>query len=86
MKKIIGIIHPFDLKQFFYVYEDGNKVAAMNTTIDKIPEVIYNLSKQYDVYQVNLSGAKHFCNGIIKQVQQIESNKYDENKIVIKCI
>lgn len=45
MKKIIGIVHPFDLKQFFYVYEDGNKVAAMNTTIDKIPEVIYNLSK-----------------------------------------
>ena len=45
MKKIIGIIHPFDLQQLFYVYEDGNKIAATNTTIDNIPELICNLSK-----------------------------------------
>ena len=86
MKKIIGIIHPFDLQQLFYVYEDGNKIAATNTTIDNIPELICNLSKQYYTYQVNLSGAKHFCKGIIKQVQQLENTKYSENKIIIKCI
>ena len=26
MRKIIGIIHPFDKYQIFYVYEDGNKL------------------------------------------------------------
>ena len=26
MRKIIGIIHPFDKYQTFYVYEDGNKL------------------------------------------------------------
>ena len=70
MKKIIGIIHPFDIYQTFYVYEDGN----------------IELSRTYDVYQVDLSGAEHFAKGIIKQIQEKEITKYNENKLTIKCI
>jgi len=44
MKKIIGIIHPFDIYQTFYVYEDGNKLEITYTKIDDIPDTVLELS------------------------------------------
>ena len=86
MKKIIGIIHPFDIYQTFYVYEDGNKLEIVHTKINDIPDTIFELSHTYDVYQIDLSGAQHFNKGIIKQIQEKEITKYNENKLTIKCI
>lgn len=86
MKKIIGIIHPFDIYQTFYVYEDGNKLEIVHTKMSDIPDTVFELSRTYDVYQVDLSGAEHFAKGIIKQIQEKEITKYNENKLTIKCI
>lgn len=86
MKKIIGIIHPFDVYQIFYVYEDGNKLEIVQTKIEDIPDTIFRLSHAYNVYQVDLSGAEHFTKGIIKQIQEKEITKYNENKLIIRCI
>ena len=86
MKKIIGIIHPFDMYQTFYVYQDGNKLEIVKTKISDIPDTIFELSQDFDVYQVDLSGAEHFNKGIIKQIQEKEMLKYNENKLIIKCI
>lgn len=44
MKKIIGIIHPFDLYQILYVYEDGNKIEARKVKVEDIPSTIFKLS------------------------------------------
>ena len=86
MKKIIGIIHPFDIYQTFYVYEDGNKLEIVHTKMSDIPDTILELSHAYDVYQVDLSVAEHFAKGIIKQIQEKEIAKYKEKKLTIKCI
>ena len=86
MKKIIGIIHPFDIYQTFYVYQDGNKLEITQTKVKDIPDTIFELSRIYDVYQVDLSGAEHFNKGIIKQIQEKQFTKYQENKLIIKCI
>ena len=86
MKKIIGIIHPFDVYQIFYVYEDGNKLDIVQTKIKDIPDTVFELSRAYDVYQVDLSGAKHFAEGLAKQIKEKEIAKYSENKLTIKCI
>lgn len=86
MKKIIGIIHPFDIKQTLYVYQDGNKIDAKQISINEIPETIIALSRIYEAYQVDLSGAKHYAKGIVKQIQQLEFTKYQENKLDIKII
>ena len=86
MKKIIGIIHPFDAYQTFYVYEDGNKLEVVQTTIENIPDTIFRLSQTYDTYQVDLSGAERFNRGIIKQIKEKESIKYNNNKLIIKSI
>lgn len=86
MKKIIGIIHPFDIYQTFYVYEDGNKLEIIQTKMNDIPDIIFQLSHTYDVYQVDLSGAERFIKGIIKKIQEKEFTKYNENKLNIRCI
>ena len=80
MKKIIGIIHPFDMQQFFYAYEDGNKLEIIKTSIKDIPETIFYLSDKYDIEQVDLSGAKHFIKGIIKQIREAEITKYNKGE------
>ena len=86
MKKIIGIIHPFDIYQTFYVYQDDNKLEDIQIKINEIPETIFELSRIYDVYQVDLSGSEQFIQKIIKQIQEKEITKYNENKLIIKCI
>ena len=86
MKKIIGIIHPFDIYQTFYVYQDGNKLETIQTKIRDIPETIFELSHSYNIYQIDLSGAEHFIKGIINQIQEKEIVKYNENKLIIKCV
>lgn len=86
MKKIIGIIHPFDIYQTFYVYEDGNKLEIVQTKMNDIPDTIFQLSHTYDVYQIDLSGAERFIKGIIKKIQEKEFTKYNENKLNIRCI
>ena len=86
MKKIIGIIHPFDMYQTFYVYEDGNKLEIAQVRINEIPDTILELSKTYDVHQVDLSGSTHFTKGIINQIKEKEITKYNENKLIITSI
>ena len=86
MKKIIGIIHPFDLYQIFYVYEDGNRLEVKKIKMKDIPNTIFELAQTYDTYQVDLSGAKHMAQKIIQQVQEQEMLKYNVNKLIIKCI
>ena len=53
MKKIIGVLRPFDLVQKFYVYENGNKIDAVGVELNEIPTTILGLSQQYDVHQLD---------------------------------
>lgn len=86
MKKIIGIIHPFDMTQTFYVYDDDKKLITAETTMNNIVDTILNLASTYNVNQVDLTGSKHFIEGIINETQKKEMNKYNQNKLIIKCI
>ncbi len=86
MKKIVGLLKPFDVMQTFYVYEDGNELEVVQTRISDIPNTVIELSKTYDAQQVDLVGAKHYTEGIMKQIQQKEFTKYEEYKLIINCI
>lgn len=86
MKKIIGVIHPFDAQQILYVYENGNKLAFEKVPLDKIPDMVFNLSKQYNVNQVNLSGSQTFNKKLVERIKQQEITKYNTNNLIIKCI
>lgn len=86
MKKIIGIIHPFDIYQRLYVYQDGNKLEMRYSKLNNISEDIIELAYTYDIQSVDLSGAKQFSQGIAKEIQEKELTRYSTDKIVVKCI
>lgn len=86
MKRIVGILRPFDLNQIFYVYEDSNKLDMIQVETSEIPNTVFLLSEQYDVKQVDLSGPEHYVKGIIKQIQEKEIIKYYKNDLIINCI
>lgn len=86
MKKIIGIIHPFDINQTFYVYDDEDKLETIETQMENIPDVVLKLASTYNIDQVDLTGTRRFTEKIVKQIQEKEINKYNENKLIIKCI
>ena len=86
MKKIIGIVRPFDTTQTFYVYEDGNKINIMSIPIEQMENHILNLCEQYEITQVDLTGPKQYIKGIQERVQKAELTKYNNNKININII
>jgi hypothetical protein len=86
MKKIIGMIKPFDMKQNFYVYEDGNKLDSASPTIDEISETIFALMQEYDVSQLDLVGPKQYNKGLSKKIKEAEMIKYDKNTLEINIV
>lgn len=86
MKKIIGVFHPFDLYQTFYVYEDSEKLEAVQTKIKDIPETVFKLSEIYNVDKIDIAGTKMFTRGIMKQIREQEILKYNMNKLEIKLV
>ena len=86
MRKIIGILRPFDIKQQFFVYEDGNKIDNAETIVDDIPKEILKLANEYDITQIDLTGPKQYAKGIRKKIQEQEITTYSENKLEINLI
>lgn len=86
MKKIVGILRPFDLYQTFYVYEDGNEIHTEQMTIDEIANKVVELANKYDINQIDLSGAKQYAVKIQKDICEKELTQYNKNELVIQCI
>ena len=77
MKKIIGIINPFLNNHNFYVYEDGNKIDAIDININNINN-IFKLIEEYDIQQIDLTGPKAYTAGIKKQLLETNLTKYNK--------
>lgn len=86
MKKVIGILRPFDRRQNFYVYEDGNRLEARQPTVDEITDTVFALCDKYDITQVDLTGPKQYNRGLKKKIEIAEMQKYSENKLTINII
>ena len=86
MKKIIAVLRPFDRKQNLYVFEDGNKIANTQTTLDDFNATIFKLHQEYDVDQIDLTGPKQFSRGLKHKLESAEIEKYSENNLIINII
>ena len=86
MKKIIAVLRPFDRLQNVYVFEDGNKIASAETTLDDFNDLIFEFQQDAEVNQVDLSGPKQFCRGIKRRLEEAEIQKYSQNKLIINII
>ena len=86
MKKIVGILRPFDLEQSFYVYENGNKIDMAHPTVDEINEVVFSFIEKYNISQVDLTGPKQYSKGISNKIKEAEMLKYNKNSLEINII
>lgn len=86
MKKIVGILQPFTLTQKVFVYENGNKIDATDTTIDKINDVVFNFAEEYKITKVDLMGPQQFSKGIGNKLQEAELIKYSKNTLEINYL
>ena len=86
MKKIVGVLRPFDLYQTIYIYEDGNQIDAFESTIDDLPNNILKSANQHNIDQIDFSGPTHYIKGIIKMIQKKEIEQYSKNILNFTCI
>lgn len=86
MKKIIGVIRPFDMNQTLLVYEDGNKIDACKTTLQNLHNDVFQLMDKHEVYQLDLTGPKKYVKGLQGQLIQISLTEYAQHPIEINII
>lgn len=83
MRKIVGIVRPFDMNQTFMVYEDGNKLDVVETTLENLNNTILGLADKYSVDNVNLIGPQKFLHGISNKLKEEFSLKYDNRNLTV---
>ena len=86
MKKIIGVIRPFDMKQILLVYEDGNKIDAHESTIENLHSGLFQLMDKHETYQVDLTGPKTYLKGLKEQLTKVSLIEYSKHPITINII
>ena len=77
MKKIIGMIRPFEMSQTLLVYEDGNKIDLCETSIDKLNMDMLTLMETHETYQADLVGPKKFLIGLTSEIKEAAATKYE---------
>lgn len=86
MRKIVGIIKPFENFQKCYIYEDGQKLEETKFTLEELPKAIVSLSNQYQIENIDLTGSKNFSSGIKKFIEKEEILKNGKNILKINVI
>lgn len=83
-KKIVSIVGPFERKQRIFVYENGNKLEAIEVALNDIYSTIFDFVDQYNITTVSFIGPKQFIKGIVKRLKKYELNRYDKNFLIIE--
>lgn len=81
--KIVSLLKPFLFKQQIVVYDNGNKIEALNISLEDFNKSILELSNKYNIIDVELIGSKKYAEGIKNNLQKEEILKYKENKLNI---
>lgn len=88
MKKIIVMIQPFTQTQKIECYEDGNKIASVNSSITSIPNDIIDIIKTNGEYEsfskIILVGPKKFNEKIMRKIKEKEFAAYNKNNLEIE--
>lgn len=86
MKKIVSVLQPFALTQDLIVYEDGNKLEIVPTTIEELNATVLKLVDKYNIEEIQFAGAKKYAKGLGKKILEAELLSYGKNKLNIKYI
>lgn len=80
--KIYGVFQPFDTQQSFYAVVNDEVQEVFLSTQDFATELI-GKCKELSIKDVEIVGSKNFNQGIKKQVQKKEMEKYNKNELNI---
>lgn len=86
MKKIIGILQPFDANQTVIVYEDGNKIDVKQISTPNFAEEVCAFAKSHDVHEINLGGARQYGKGLVKKILEENLAKFNLDPLDVKMI
>ena len=88
MKKIIGMLRPFQMEQTLMVYEDGNKIDIAKSSVEEFHNTIFNLMDKHQTYRIDLVGPKKYSQGLANQIREAseKQTKYQLNEIEINII
>ena len=85
MKKILSLLQPFSFKQQIYVYEDGNKLDAIEASYEEFNDKILSLAQTHGINKIEFLGPKQYSKGIAKKILEENLSKYNIEKIEIDC-
>ena len=60
MKKIIASIKPFDMQQYLYVFEDGEKIDEATVSLSDVENTVLDFINKYQITDVDIAGPKQF--------------------------
>lgn len=83
MKKMVSLLQPFTMQQTLIVYENGNKLDVITTSIKDFPETVYKTSLTYNCSELEFMGTTKFAKGIGKQIEELGISKYNSKEIKI---
>lgn len=89
-KTILTTCKMFDALQSIYVLEktdDGNKVVeTLMVDMGDLPKSIISLSEKYSCNTINIKGFKQYTKRMKSQIQEVELQKYNSNKLIINLV
>ena len=86
MKKIICISKPLDISHKLFVYEDGEKIDELETTIDDLIIKINMLVNQYSATQLDMVGSKSYTKHLGQKFNEYQLTHYGNNNVKINYI
>lgn len=85
MKKIVGILQPFDMIQKVFVYDQGHQINAKECSLEDFPKVLFAFADNYEIDTINLSGPSFFVDKIQQDIKNAAITEYGyENINIVK--
>lgn len=83
MVKIIGVIQPFDMTQYLYIYQDGKKIYTETFALHNISDTLFKLCKNYNTNIIELSAPHRYLQGLIQSIKKDEQEQRIAEEIVL---
>lgn len=83
MKRLVGLIEPFDFNQKLYVFEGDTLVMQVSVPFADIPERVVTFCHQDGITSVTLQGDVHFTRRLKQEIYEKEFVNYGESKITV---
>lgn len=87
-KHIITMVQPFMIDQQVIVYENGNKIDAIQCTVDDLPTTIADKANQYEITDIQIGGPRKYNKILGNKIAEEYLSKYSTKgkEIEIKFI